>query len=392
MAEALKAFHQAGAAAGDIGFWRKHVAHFNSPKAYALVVGALWQKPDLVAAMALLMQWLSQAGLIPLKQGEYSFHALAQRWLSEVCQTSRPGRLPLDQSPTSGKRWFANSSSCSKPTPRISGKFPRSTCWGSLRGPPTDEELDADDADERSRATMAGLFSAAYDDVVYIDSTGDGVEADMLESGARRRPPISSWSRKAAASASGWRSCAPWLRCGKRPSWPAAPESPRRSAAETLERWLEQAADNERRLLALLRAVDERRIPAPSSSRDSLLEFDRRRGVKESLVDKIIGTAIETADAARSMRATLPAGANRRRTTCRSSTTCCAPSCAATRRACNSVWPRLLESSARSRCCTCRWPRAAIRPAWPRPACCNRRCAICWSGCRGWDCCEKPAS
>ena len=30
----------------------------------------------------------------------------------------------------------------------------------------------------------SGLFSAAYDDVVFIDSTGDGVEADMLESGA----------------------------------------------------------------------------------------------------------------------------------------------------------------------------------------------------------------
>src|SRR5690606_11248395 len=81
VAEALAAFHQAGAAAGDIAFWRKRVAQFNSPKAYALVVGALCQQPDLVAAMALLMQWLSQAGLIALRQGEYSFHTLAQRWL-----------------------------------------------------------------------------------------------------------------------------------------------------------------------------------------------------------------------------------------------------------------------------------------------------------------------
>ncbi|MEX2317103.1 MAG: hypothetical protein WD669_08125, partial [Pirellulales bacterium] len=85
VAKALSAFRQAGAAAGDIAFWRTRVAEFNSPKAYALVVGALLQKPDPTAAMALLMQWLSQAGQIPLRQGEYSFYALAQRWLADVC-------------------------------------------------------------------------------------------------------------------------------------------------------------------------------------------------------------------------------------------------------------------------------------------------------------------
>ena len=90
VAGALADFRQAGAAAGDIAFWRKHVAHFKSPKAYALVVGALLEKPDLVAAMALLMQWLSQAESIPLKQGEYSFHTLAERWLAEVLSCEMP--------------------------------------------------------------------------------------------------------------------------------------------------------------------------------------------------------------------------------------------------------------------------------------------------------------
>ncbi|MEX0977234.1 MAG: hypothetical protein WDZ48_00185, partial [Pirellulales bacterium] len=89
VAKALSAFRQAGAAAGDIGFWRTRVAEFNSPKAYALVVGALLQKPDPTAAMALLMQWLSQAGQISLRQGEYSFHALAQRWLADSCTSGR---------------------------------------------------------------------------------------------------------------------------------------------------------------------------------------------------------------------------------------------------------------------------------------------------------------
>jgi hypothetical protein len=305
VADALKAFHQAGAAAGDIGFWRKHVAHFNSPKAYALVVGALWQKPDLVAAMALLMQWLSQAGLIPLKQGEYSFHSLAQRWLSEVCQRSHPDRLP-SINPHERQALIRKFFELLEANAEDFWQVPGLDLLGIAQGSAEDDEVDADDADGESEED-AGLFSAAYDDVVYIDSTGDGIEADMLESGGvpatdfeleqegRRIGERLAFLRTVASL---WKKAV--LACG--------PKSVSPIGAETLERWLDQARDNERGLLALLRAVDERRIPAPSSSRDSLLEFDRRRGVKEALVDKIIGTTIETADAARSMRATLPAG------------------------------------------------------------------------------------
>src|SRR5581483_11486630 len=63
-AEALRAWHQGGAATADIGFWRQHVAHFNSPKAYAMVADSLLDKADLVAAMALVVQWLSLANEI----------------------------------------------------------------------------------------------------------------------------------------------------------------------------------------------------------------------------------------------------------------------------------------------------------------------------------------
>jgi len=165
----------------------------------------------------------------------------------------------------------------------------------------SDIEDDDDEADDAS-----GLFSAAYDDVVYIDSTGDGVEADMLESGSG---PVTDFELEAESRrlgerlsllrtvASLWKKAV--LACG--------PCSPSPLGGDVLQRWLEQATDNEKRLLVLLRSVDERRIPDPSSSRDSLLEFDRRRGAKEMLIDKIIGTTIETADAARSMRAALPA-------------------------------------------------------------------------------------
>jgi hypothetical protein len=303
VAEALKAFHQAGAAAGDIGFWRKHASHFNSPKAYALVVGALWQKPDLIAALALLMQWLSQAGLVPLKQGEYSFHSLIQRWLREVCHGAADGDLlavrPHERQ-TLVRKLFELLEANAEDFWQVPGlDLLGAAAEGSAD--PLSAERDSDDP-----ADDEGLFSAAYEDVVFIDSTGDGVEADMLESGsmpatdfeleheARRIGERLAFLRTVASL---WKKAV--LACG--------PQSVSPLSAETLTRWLEQATDNERRLLALLRTVDDRRLPAPTSSRDSLLEFDRRRGVKEALLDKIIGTTIDTADAARSMRAALPA-------------------------------------------------------------------------------------
>ncbi len=300
VAEALKAFHQAGAAAGDIAFWRKRVAHFNSPKAYAIVVNALRQKPDPVAAMALLMQWLSQAGLIPLKQGEYSFHALAQRWLSEICLGGRDpsSKVRPHERQALVRKFFelleANAEDFWQvPSLDFLGTGHEST-------PDDPERLEADEDDDDP-----DLFRAAYDDMVYIDSTGDGVESDMLESGtapatdfeleheARRVGERLAFLRTVASM---WKKAI--LACGLQSDAPLP--------VDTLARWLEHASENEQGLLRLLRSIDERRIPAPSSSRDSLLEFDRRRNIKEALIEKIISTTIETADAARSMRAALP--------------------------------------------------------------------------------------
>ena len=84
-------------------FGDKHVEHFASPKAYALVVDALLDKRDFIAAMALLMQWLSQADRLPLQQGEYSFHPLARRWLAEVLPWPRTSRRPAAASSWSCK-------------------------------------------------------------------------------------------------------------------------------------------------------------------------------------------------------------------------------------------------------------------------------------------------
>ncbi len=84
VAGALAAWHKAGAAAGDVKFWRLFVDQFDSPKAFQLVVEALLDRGDQVASMALMLQWVSQVDYTPLEDGDASFHPLALRWLRAV--------------------------------------------------------------------------------------------------------------------------------------------------------------------------------------------------------------------------------------------------------------------------------------------------------------------
>ncbi len=73
VAEALRAWHQAGSAAGDIAFWRRHAEQFDSPQAYARVIETLLEKRDLSSAAGLLMHWLQQAEELKLEEGLFSF-------------------------------------------------------------------------------------------------------------------------------------------------------------------------------------------------------------------------------------------------------------------------------------------------------------------------------
>jgi hypothetical protein len=97
VAAALRAWHEARPpggtgsqgsperpATGDVAFWRGHAEQFRSPKTYALVVEALLEQHDPVAAMALLVHWLSQAEQIALVDEDCSFHELALRWMREL--------------------------------------------------------------------------------------------------------------------------------------------------------------------------------------------------------------------------------------------------------------------------------------------------------------------
>ena len=90
---ALAAWHKAGEAARQVAFWRSHVEEFHSPQAYGRVIEVLLDHHDLPAAMALLMNWLSQADTVRLDDQSSSFYALCLRWMRGALHLpSPPGR------------------------------------------------------------------------------------------------------------------------------------------------------------------------------------------------------------------------------------------------------------------------------------------------------------
>jgi hypothetical protein len=301
VAQALGAWHQAGAAAGDIAFWRPHVAEFNSPKAYALVAEALLQQQDLVSAMALLMQWLNQVEQVPLEDGDYSFGTLAVRWMNLANRQNfaNAGEGSPPQSWVLVRRFFdyleANADEY-WPVPQ----FEAASEAVQLPGQPVDE-LDEDSEDP------AELFGAAYEQVTFRDSTADGHEGEMLEGAGQvtdyeldlEQSRLSKRLAFQAVVAELWKRAANHLAVGAK----GAPVGPEPSAV--LAGWLSQAVRNLEDLRRLLMAIDGHRIPAPRSTHESMVEYDRRRTVKESLLERTVGTAVAMAEAARAVRSLL---------------------------------------------------------------------------------------
>ena len=321
VAGALSAWHKAGAAAGDVKFWRLFVDQFDSPKAFQLVVEALLERGDRVASMALMLQWVSQVEYTPLEDGDASFHPLALRWLRTVEEYENASGT--DQWPLIAKFFEHLEASADiywqVPEFEIGGEGlveiedddDEEADLDSLDDDEDDEgeedgELDDLTDDEDSEAweddEPEELYGAAYEDMVYRDSTDDGFDADIIdeytdgtefeleEESQRLGQRLEFLSTIARL----WRQVAI--------AWKTEPQCGERR--ELLESWCEQAMSRHDKLLELAEAVHKHPIPQPGTSHDSMVEFDRQRMIKDSLLEHIITTCVETVCAGRLVLAT----------------------------------------------------------------------------------------
>jgi len=301
VAGALNAWHKAGAAAGDIAFWRMFVDQFDSSKAFQLVIEALLDHGDTVAARALMMQWVSQKDRTPLEETDSSFRRLAFHWLTTVENDQESEDVGWDQV----AKFFAYLEANAEEFWQVP-----SPMFDMPLGSMFDEVLDdidgavyfEEDEEEDEEDAEGELFEAAYEEMVYRDSTDDGQEGNIVDDGVELEN--SEWDYEVqrleqrldflTTVASLWKHAAI--------AWGIA-DSECNSRSQILSQWLTQAMNNYRQLVELLESIHSYQFDQPSGSHDSLVEFDRLRTTQEALVQKVITTCVETCDAARLLAA-----------------------------------------------------------------------------------------
>ncbi|MDZ4658075.1 MAG: hypothetical protein SH868_10910 [Bythopirellula sp.] len=314
VAGALNAWHKAGAASGDIAFWRMFVDQFDNSKAFELVIEALLDHDDTVASMALMMQWVSQKDRTPLEEGESSFRRLSFRWLAtveELQEESGVNRWPevarfFDFLEANAEEFWQ------APALMVDGSL--GELFDDLDDveyfdDDEDGELEGDDEDDEEDE----IFDAAYDEMVFRDSSDDGNEGELYGEGLDYED--SEWEYEVqrleqrldflSTVANLWKHAV--IVWGGHASENIVADNAA-TPAELFEMWLAQANTNYGNLVELLETVHRFHFALPSGSHDSLAEYDRLRTIKESLIQEIITTCVETADAARLLAATRGVG------------------------------------------------------------------------------------
>ncbi|TWU54408.1 hypothetical protein Poly51_31270 [Rubripirellula tenax] len=305
VAQALRLWHQGGAEAGDVKFWAPHADLFDSPRAYSLVIQALLEREDFVPAMALLVHWLSNADQIGLRSGASSLPRLAERWLLKLrssTETKREyGEPSIDQIDPGDTRhvWSlvrkffdyleANAEEYwSAPKFDLGPSRTRRRDW--------DVELTAID----DKGDDDGLFDAAYEGMTYRDTTDDGIDGAIHEFGDESSgDELEAESKRLVLHLDFLQSLARMWSVAADVAVTDQNRDDLSSRWESLRGWAKRARENRIGLLELLDAVRGFNIAPAGSDKDSMRSYDRRRVLRDSLMERIIGTAVEMSDARR---------------------------------------------------------------------------------------------
>ncbi|MDR0337922.1 MAG: hypothetical protein LBI18_12615, partial [Planctomycetaceae bacterium] len=151
------------------------------------------------------------------------------------------------------------------------------------------------------------IYGAAYENVTYQDTTDDGIDDSLMDapnpSGfnddddfeiVAETERISDRLTFIVTMSKLWKYVTEKI-AGTKPDEMDAVLS--QDIAQYLDSWLSQIVSYCNGLDELLRRVSAYRVPPPRGTADSLLEYDRHRGTKEILLDRIIWTHVEVCDA-----------------------------------------------------------------------------------------------
>lgn len=319
---ALNLWQKGGAEAGDIRFWAQHAELFDSPKAYKLVIDALLQREDYKTTTALLIHWLGQSSTVGLQQGASSFHDLMYLWVAEQ------KRLLLER--CSDPEKFEDGESVQETWSKVSkfydfleanaGQYWNVPHFEINRVPLMPPEL-ADFGDEEPEDSSDDLFDAAYENVVYKDTTNDGMEGEIHDGGASNDVESDEALNAEIERvldrleflgnvASYWRIASTIPLAGqadrlKRGEVPADDAERLVARRDTIKNWVNQADLNRSRLLELLDSINAYKLPQTLGDQESMVVYDQHRLFKESLLEQTINCCVETENAVRALRAVI---------------------------------------------------------------------------------------
>jgi hypothetical protein len=285
----------AGESAGDISFWRDHVEAFQHASGFAQVVSALLDRGDHVAAMGLLMQWLSHSGETALESGSHSIHSHLQRLMHSICEQEAESeqwtmlrRFFAFLEANAGDYWEV-------PTLREFATHQQNS--------EKDDEAEAGDDldlqhlfDEEEDEQEDNLFNAAYENVTFRDSADDGNTSDTMDEGAG--PGTTEFELL-------YREIEPRLKFLHTLGalWSYAATAVARQAAsseddaEQIRRQIEDWLVTIRRVLTglgdLLREIRDYEIESWSSDIDANIEFDVQMQAQLLLMQNCLSTTVE---------------------------------------------------------------------------------------------------
>lgn len=281
VAQSMARWHEKGEATGDLGFWKQYLDGFRTPKAFILVLNALLHKDDYRAAMALLMTWLNQVEQVPLEDGPYSFHVMALRWM--IGATGSQGGEEEGARPDWSlvQRFFDYSEANAE------------DYWNV-------PDWETNDGGARAQEKEESPYAAAYEGVTYQDTTDDDIEGAVADGGGP--PQNMDVELEADRVGKRLRFLSTVARLWQLAAWRASRLTESENLEPALAQWLKTALHHQEKLSLLLDSIHGHTIPEPMGSYESMVEYDRRRALKEHLLHTAVATGLDLQLAAVAIR------------------------------------------------------------------------------------------
>jgi hypothetical protein len=279
--EALSQRRSLAPASPPPGFWRKAVAGFSSPRSHAQAAEALLEESDLDGAAGLLVHWASILEGPAIEQTGPVWLTAAGQWLARAsADESSAGRarvrrfLELVEANTSGVVDLLEAAA--------SGKEPHGADVSDFV---SDDDDEHDDGEER--------LAAAYESMVWRDSTDDGVDDGMLDvdvPGATDSSGVAAIEDAAEFLAGILRlyrtSITAWCQSDAK-----QPQDVSREAVDAVVGWRHSIRRLSRMFVRAALAVSGRDTEPPPGM--SPLEFDKLRWQRDAAAERLIDAAVQ---------------------------------------------------------------------------------------------------